>query len=86
MDDSEEERRQKRGEWVAGMLRLMRSNGEALGDEYGGIFTPEKYARWKKEEPDIEAMLDDLIETFAGYEMTTVEEIREEINGRLGRR
>lgn len=58
--------------WSRYLFQLLRWNGESLEDQLG-MFTEENYQVWKKREPQIDKMLDELIPKISeqlggGYE------------------
>lgn len=71
---------EKQGFWLHNTMMQMRFQGESGYDEYA-FFTPENYADWLAKEPDIDQILDFVIENIPD----DTETVRAEINQRLGR-
>lgn len=73
---------ERKGQWFQGLYLAMRMQGEATGDEFA-VFRPDSYRSWQKEEPEIEMILDLFID---GLSKLYGQEVKAEINQRLGRR
>lgn len=46
--------------WCRGLHEAMRHQGEYWGRDEMTLFTPEEYAEWKKQEPEIDLLLPDI--------------------------
>lgn len=71
---------EKKGYWLHSVMLQMRFQGEWGLDEYS-MFTPENYAEWLEIEPEIDQILDFVIEHIPD----DTESVRAEINQRLQR-
>ncbi|BAZ28648.1 hypothetical protein NIES4074_10820 [Cylindrospermum sp. NIES-4074] len=71
---------EKQGFWLHNTMLQMRFQGESGYDEYA-FFTPENYDDWLAKEPEIDQILDFVIENIPD----DTETVRAQINQRLGR-
>jgi len=70
---------EKRGFWLRYFYSAMRSQGEAGVDEYW-LFTKENYAEWRRSEPDMDMMLEYVIEKLPHYDKDEIRKRLAEIH------